>query len=206
MNEEGIVLRTAALEDAEKILAIYAPYVTKTAITFEYEVPDIEEFRSRIRETLKKYPYIVAESDGEILGYAYTGPFKNRAAYGWAVETSIYIKEDKKKTGIGKMLYKALEDISRAQNILNMNACIGYPETEDEYLTRFSVLFHEHMGYTMVGQFHQCGYKFGKWYHMVWMEKIIGEHTDNPQPVIAFSDLDAGVLERSGVMSHFNES
>ena len=199
MDSNDMIIRTAALEDAKEILGIYAPYVEKTVITFEYEVPGLEEFQARMKRTLEKYPYIVAEKDGEILGYAYTGSFVGRAAYDWAVETTIYVKENKKKMGLGKMLYKALEDISRAQNILNMNACIGYPETEDEYLTKNSAQFHAHLGYRMVGTFHNCGYKFGRWYHMVWMEKMIGEHTDNPLPVIAFPKLKPEVLRSLGI-------
>lgn len=199
MDSKDIVIRTATLEDAREILDIYAPYVEKTVITFEYEVPSLEEFQMRMKHILKKHPYIVAEKDGEILGYAYTGSFVGRAAYDWAVETTIYVKENKKKMGLGKMLYKALEDISRAQNILNMNACIGYPETEDEYLTKNSAEFHGHLGYRMAGEFRQCGYKFGRWYNMVWMEKMIGEHTDNPLPVIAFPDLKPEVLRSLGI-------
>ena len=80
----GMVIRIAEEADAEKLLEIYAPYVEKTAITFEYTVPSLEEFRERIRETLKKYPYLIAEKDGEVLGYAYTGAFGKRAAYSWA--------------------------------------------------------------------------------------------------------------------------
>lgn len=200
MNKTDIIIRTAKLEDTEEILAIYAPYVEKTVITFEYEVPSAGEFRGRIEKTLKKFPYIVAEKDGEILGYAYTGTFVGRAAYDWAVETTIYIKEDKKKMGIGKLLYQALEDISKAQNIINMNACIGYPEIEDEYLTKNSVQFHKHLGYQWVGEFHKCGYKFGRWYNMVWMEKMIGEHTAKPQPVIPFPKLDEQTLRNIGVL------
>ena len=139
------------------------------------------EFQKRIENTLKRYPYLLAESAGEILGYAYTGPFVGRAAYDWAAETTIYLKTDKKKKGIGRALYEALEKVSRAQNILNLNACIGYPEAEDEYLTGNSVQFHEHMGYRMVGEFHKCGYKFGRWYNMVWRER--------PEEVIPFPAL-----------------
>ena len=187
--ENEIRIRTATVEDAEAILAIYAPYVTDTAITFEYEVPGIEEFRERIRNTLKRYPYLVAEKDGAIIGYAYAGPFKERAAYDWAVETTIYVDQSKKKMGIGKKLYAALEQALGQQNILNLNACIGYPEQEDEYLTKNSVEFHTHLGYRLVGEFYQCGYKFGRWYNMVWMEKQIGEHTAYPKPVIPFEEL-----------------
>ena len=183
-------IRVATTDDTKELLDIYAPYVTDTAISFEYDVPSLEKFESRIADTLKKYPYLVAESDGEILGYAYTHPFVGRAAYDRAVETTIYLKEGKTKMGIGKMLYEALERISKAQNILNMNACIGYPEIPDEHLTLNSVQFHEHMGYHMVGTFHNCGYKFDTWYHMVWMEKIIGNHGSSPLPIIPFSALD----------------
>lgn len=189
MNKETIHLRIAAADDAEELLDIYAPYVTETAISFEYDVPSLEEFKARITNTLQKYPYIVAEQDGQILGYAYTHAFVGRAAYDWSAETTIYLKKDKTKMGIGRMLYEVLEKISMAQNILNMNACIGYPEVEDEHLNMNSVHFHEHMGYRMVGTFHNSGYKFGTWYHMVWMEKIIGQHTSTPLPVIPFSEL-----------------
>lgn len=193
-QDKEIQIRTAAAHDAGDLLGIYAPYVEKTAITFEYEVPGVEEFQGRIIRTLKKYPYLLAEKDGEVLGYAYTGAFVGRAAYDWAAEVSIYLREDKRGMGIGKRLYTALEGISRAQHILNLNACIGYPEEEDQYLTKSSVLFHTHMGYTMAGEFHKCGYKFGNWYNMVWMEKIIGNHDFPPEPVIAFPDLDTEIL------------
>ena len=194
-------IRIATTDDTKELLNIYAPYVTDTAISFECDVPSLEEFEERIVNTLKKYPYLVAEIDGEILGYAYTHPFVGRAAYDHAVETTIYLKGGKTKMGIGRMLYEALEAISKEQNILNMNACIGYPEIPDEHLTLNSVEFHSHMGYRMVGTFHNCGYKFGTWYHMVWMEKIIGEHCPNPQPVIPFSDLN---MEKITHILHFS--
>ena len=189
MKQFDFSIRAATPDDAGELLAIYTPYVTNTAISFECEAPGLSEFQKRIENTLKRYPYLLAERDGEILGYAYTGPFVGRAAYAWAAETTIYLKEGKKKMGIGRALYEALEKVSRAQNILNLNACIGYPEAEDEYLTGNSVQFHGHMGYRMVGEFHKCGYKFGRWYNMVWMEKLLGEHGENPKEVIPFPAL-----------------
>ena len=183
-------IRAVSEADAGELVEIYRYYVEHTAITYECHVPSVEEFRQRIRHTLEKYPYLVAEDEKGILGYAYAGRFQSRAAYDWAVETTIYVKEDKKQRGIGKLLYQALEEISKAQNILNMNACIAYPENEDEHLTKNSVQFHEHLGYQMVGTFHQCGYKFETWYHMVWMEKFIGEHQVPPAEVIPFADME----------------
>ena len=196
MSSDLRKIRVASPEDAPEILAIYAPYVEKTAITFEYDIPSLPEFRGRIERTLKKYPYLVAEQDGEMLGYAYTSAFVGRAAYQWAEETTIYLKENKRKTGLGRKLYRALEDICRARNVLNLNACIGWPEAEDTYLTRNSAQFHGHLGYRMVGEFQKCGYKFGRWYNMVWMEKLLGEHPDVPEPVIPFPELKAEVLEK----------
>lgn len=176
MKYDNIVIESAKEEDAASLAAIYAPYVLNTAITFEYEPPSVEEFRSRIRNTMKKYPYLVAKNGGEILGYAYAGTFKDRAAYSHCVETSVYLKKEAQGGGIGKKLYLALEEELKKMGILNLYACIAYPEKDDEYLTKNSACFHEHIGYRPVGEFLKCGYKFGRWYNMVWMEKFIGEH------------------------------
>ena len=177
-----ITIRTATLSDAQALLNIYSPYVEHTAITFEYVVPSVEEFASRIKNTLQKYPYLVAEKNGRLLGYAYASPFHERPAYDWAVETSIYVDQNIKHQGIGHRLHDALEDALRSQGILNMNACIAYPPEEDEYLDKNSVEFHTHMGYRLVGEFYKCGYKFHRWYNMVWMEKLIGNHLSDQKP------------------------
>ena len=179
----GVRIRMAEPADAKALLAIYAPYVEKTAITFEYTVPTEEEFASRIAGTQKRFPYLCAEAEGELLGYAYVGTFHARPAYDWAVETSIYVREDCRKRGLGKLLYQALEQVLAEQGILNLEACIACPVGEDPYLNRNSIEFHTAMGYRMVGQFHQCGYKFSRWYDMVWMEKQIGEHLTAQPPV-----------------------
>jgi len=169
-------IRSATKEDAARLLEIYAYYVTNTAITFEYEVPSLSEFEGRIENTLKKYPYLVIEDNGIIYGYAYAGVFKGRAAYDRSCEMTIYLDKNAKKKGYGRKLYTALEEELKKRGMLNLYACIGSPITEDKYLTRNSEEFHAHLGYTKVGTFHKCGYKFGRWYDMIWMEKLIGEH------------------------------
>ena len=185
-----IKIRKAGIEDAEGLLDIYAYYVLHTAVSFEYEVPSLEEFRQRIRHTLDRYPYILAEAGGRILGYAYAGPFKQRAAYDWSVETSIYVSRDARGRGIGSTLLNDLESILKDQHILNVNACIGVPAgEEDEYLTFASMHFHEKRGYRLVGTFHKCGYKFGRWYDMIWMEKMIGEHRSPQPPFLPFHQM-----------------
>lgn len=178
----SITIRMANPADAQALLNIYAPYVINTAITFEYDVPSVEEFASRIAHTLEKYPYLIAEEGGNILGYAYASPFHDRPAYDWAVETSIYVDQNIKHRGIGRKLHDALESTLREQGILNMNACIAYPPEEDEHLDKNSVEFHAHMGYRLVGEFYKCGYKFNRWYNMVWMEKLIGKHLSDQKP------------------------
>ena len=172
----SVIIRPVTVNDTEELLKIYAPYVTETAITFEYAVPTADEFKERIENILKKYPYIAAVENGEIIGYAYAGVFKARAAYDYDVEVTIYIKKEYRRNGVGRILYAELERLLKKQGITNLYACIACTETEDEYLTNDSVKFHERMGYRLVGTFKQCGYKYNRWYDMVWMEKIVGEH------------------------------
>lgn len=191
--EKEITVRIATEDDAGVLLDLYAPYVKQTAITFEYEVPTVEEFRKRIRHTLERYPYLVAELDGVAVGYAYAGTFKDRPAYDWSVETSIYVGIEYKRLGIGRKLYDELERLLKLQGILNVNACIAYPREEDEHLTMDSVHFHERLGYQMVGCFHDSGYKFDQWYDMVWMEKMIGEHRSGQSTVVPFGELEVTV-------------
>lgn len=130
------MIRTATENDAEALLDIYSYYVKNTAITFEYEVPSVDEFRKRIAAVLRKYPYLVSERNGTIVGYTYASPFKDRKAYDWSVETTIYTDKNFRGKGIGKELYTALEHALALQNIINLNACIAYPIIEDEYLTK----------------------------------------------------------------------
>ena len=199
VTEEEVKIRIATEADATGLLEIYAPYVRETAITFEYEVPTAEEFAGRIGKVLERYPYLVAERNGQIVGYAYAGPFHSRAAYQWGVETSIYVDKSCKRMGIGGKLHRTLESILREQGILNLNACIAFPRPEDEHLTADSVKFHERLGYRMVGEFEKCGYKFSRWYNMVWMEKHIGVHLEKQPPVKSFGQVRESVEERYGI-------
>ena len=182
-------IRTAKVSDAEELLTIYRPYIENTAITFEYDVPSVEEFANRIKTTLEMYPYIVAELDRKIVGYAYAGVFKGRKAYDWSVETSIYVSLDNHGNGIGRLLYEKLEEILKNQGVTNVDACIAYAEHEDEHLHNDSVHFHEKLGYKTVGIFHKCAYKFDKWYDMIWMEKFIAEHKAKPNDIIPYPML-----------------
>jgi len=175
-NTINYSIRDARVEDAKDLLQIYAPYVTDTAVTFEYDVPSEEEFRERIENTLKKYPYLVATVNNIPVAYCYAGVFKNRAAYNHCVETSIYVDPKYQGYGIGTALYQELEKRLRPIGILNVNACISFTDVPNEYLTCQSPEFHARRGYETVAHFHKCGFKFGRWFDMICMEKMIGPH------------------------------
>lgn len=175
-------IRIASPEDAPALVEIYAPYVRDTAITFEYEVPTVDEFSDRIRRTLEKYPYLVSEEGGRILGYAYASAFKVRTAYNWSVETSLYVRQEARHQGLGSALHRALEAQLYRQNICNLCACITYPNPA-------SIAFHERHGYQLTAHFHRSGFKLGAWHDMVWMERELCPHAVPPPPFIPFSQL-----------------
>ena len=188
-GSDNIIIRQAEISDAGALLDVYRYYVENTAITFEYEVPSENEFKDRITGITTRYPYLVVEKDGQIIGYAYTSAFHERKAYEWSAEMSIYLSDKGKGLGLGRKLYEILEDISKRQGITNLYACIAAPQAEDEYLSDNSIRFHEHMGYKIVGRFTKCGYKFGRWYDMVWMEKMIADHSPKIKDIIPYSSI-----------------
>ena len=193
MNRD-IQIRVARESDAAALRDIYAPYVERTAVSFEYEAPDAATFLERIRHVQERYPYLVAESDGELLGYAYAGSFHSREAYSWSAEVSIYLRMDCRRMGIGSALYRALEAALRAMGVRRLYASIAVPDEPDEHLTLDSVCFHTAMGFRTVGEFHHCGWKFNRWYSTVWMEKVLASDTSAPSPLKPFRELDADTI------------
>ena len=159
-------IRLAKPSDARSLLDIYAPYVENTAITFEYEVPTVEDFTTRIEKTLGKYPYLVAEEDGVVLGYAYASTYYARAAYDWAVELSVYVSQDARGQGVGTKLYDALEDLLDQMGYVHFLACISLPNET-------SLALHRKRGYQQVAHFPKIGYKFNRWHDIVWLQKSL---------------------------------
>ena len=189
---EPIQIRVASPQDAQAMLAIYAPYVERTAVSFELTPPSLEEFRGRVETTLRRFPWLAVQQGDRVIGYAYASPLHPRAAYAWSAEASIYLAPDCHGQGVGRRLYDELEKILAAQRVQNLNACIACPEGEDPYLNGDSILFHQRMGFRTVGRFPSCGYKFHRWYHMVWMAKNIGEHREEQPEVKPFSSIRQG--------------
>ena len=185
-----IIIRPAELLDVPAMLGIYAPYVEETAVSFEYAVPSDEEFRARVEKVQGFYPWLVAEQEGRVVGYAYASRFHPRAAYDWSVEVSIYLGRNERRRGIGRSLYEMLEKCLRAQGVLTAYSCIAHAPEPDEYLDHASIRFHERIGYRLTGTFPSCGYKFGRWYGMVWMEKRLvpadAPEALRPAPIVPF--------------------
>ncbi|WP_374284467.1 N-acetyltransferase family protein [Lactococcus sp.] len=174
-------IRFATKKDAAACLEIYRPYVEKTAITFEYDVPSVTEFAKRIEVTAADFPYFVALEEGKIIGYAYASRYRERKAYDWVVELSIYVDENEQHHGTGKILYQKLLSALTKLNYQRAYACITYPNEN-------SVAFHEHLGFHWIGVFEKSGYKFEQWWGISWMD-IALQKSDEVKPVKLLSTL-----------------
>ena len=172
-----MLIRDVNLEDAGRIADIYRPYVENTAITFDYEVPSVDFFEEKISNTLQKYPFLVIEKDGEVLGYAYAGEFYPKAAYAWTTEITIYLDEKVRGEGLGDKLYNELEKRLYDKGICRVTSCISYPDEG-------SVSFHEKHGFRKVAHFQNVGYKFNRWYDVVWYQKDIRDSDIEPEYMI----------------------
>lgn len=170
-------IRTASPKDAESLLAIYAPFVSDTTVSFEVEVPSVEEFERRILNTSRDFAYLVAEDarSGEISGYAYYSTLRSRPAYQWSAETSVYLAPNHRGHGLGTKLVGCLERLMARQGIALSVACITSGNLA-------SVKFHDHLGYRTCGTFDNCAFKLGCWLSVTWMEKQLLPCLDAPDP------------------------
>ncbi len=175
-----VQIRLAHTTDAPAILGIYAPYIEQTSITFETETPTAEAFAERIESYLQNWPWLVCEIDGRIAGYAYASRYRERVAYQWSVECSVYIHDDFLRAGVAGALYSALFDILKRQGYRNVYAVINLPNDR-------SVALHEKCGFVYFATYEQVGYKLGKWKNVGWWRKIINDFGDEPDPPVPFA-------------------
>lgn len=175
------MIRPARDEDAAAIHAIYAPSVIEGVATFETALPGVPAMRERLAARLQFYPWLVWEEAGEILAYAYAGRFRERAAYDWIAETSIYVRADAQRCGIARRLYGVLLEVMRQQGINQAVGVITLPGT-------VSVAMHEAMGFAPAGVWCECGYKLGRWWDAGVWQKSLQPSATPPSPVIAFPD------------------
>lgn len=177
-----IKIRPACLSDAAPMCAIYAPYVRETTISSEYEPPALPVFRGRVEQLSAVLPWLVCEIDGAIAGYGYASPHRERDAYQWSVETSIYVSPDHHRRGIARALYSALFELLRMQGYYNIFVGITSPNER-------SIKFHKAMGFIISGAYQNSMFKFGQWRDVIWMGKTLREHEDAPQPTVPFPAL-----------------
>lgn len=181
-----ITIRPAVPEDAPALLAIYAPYVSQTAISLEYDVPSCAEFTERIRSITALYPYLVAEQNGTVIGYAYAAPFHPRMGFHWDVELSIYLSLDCQRHHLGTRLYQTLLALLRHQNVVTAYACATASGN--------SIAFHESVGFQRVGLFPRSGWKSGSWHDIIWLEYPLRQRVTEPEPLIAFPNLPTALV------------
>ena len=189
-----VTIRMAREDDVPALLAIYAPYVTDTAITFEYEVPDAAEFIRRMRRILARYPYLAAESEEGVLGYAYAAPFKERAAYDWNAELSVYLAKRAAGRGLGTTLYGALLALLQKQGVRNVYGIVTLPNPASEAL-------HRHFGFRTVGAYTRSGYKNGRWLDVGIFEKQIGSFDGEPEPLQPIG----AIADREEILRVYNQ-
>ena len=177
------MIRTATPDDSESILKIYAPYIEKTSYTFETEVPTVDSFKERISSYLKNWPWLVCELDGVIAGYAYGTRHRERVAYQWSIESSVYVHDDYQRMGVARALYTALINILKLQGFRNLYAVINLPNDK-------SVSFHEKLGFEYFATYKNVGYKLGRWKNVGWWQLQLNEYSLEPEPPMNFSTLD----------------
>lgn len=175
-------IRLVVESDAPAICAIYAPYVEETVISFETTSPSEEEIVARIRKTIGKFPWLVYVTGSQIAGYVYASAHRERAAYQWSVDVSVYVLPQFQRRNIGRGLYTALFALLSAQGYVNAYAGITLPNTA-------SVAIHEAMGFRPIGVYKEVGYKFGAWHDVGWWALRLGELRDKPLPPRPIGDF-----------------
>src|SRR5215471_11186260 len=177
-------IRSVTLDDARAVSEIYAPFVSDAATSFETVPPDAAEIQRRIKDKTPKYPWLVFEADGVVLGYAYGSEHRPRQAYQWSADVSVYTHERARKRGVGRALYTALLDLLRRQGYFNAYAGITLPNPG-------SVHLHESMGFTNVGVYSRVGFKFGRWHDVLWLQlRLLEEPSPADAPLPAESLFD----------------
>lgn len=191
--KEAICVRAATPQDAEQLLEIYTPFVISedcsvSNVSFELAAPSLAEFRQRIVDISNKYPYLVGEKDGHILGYVYCHPYRERLAYQWSVEVTIYLAPAGQGKGLGRVLYEAMENILRLQGITMLYSCITLGNEH-------SIKMHEALGYRLIGTFSKSGYKNGQWLDTVWLEKQLQACPALPENIKSWRELPSAAVE-----------
>jgi L-amino acid N-acyltransferase YncA len=183
MNNK-LAIRLIKNDDNKEALEVYKPYVVSTSITFEYDVPSLDDFSTRIETIANEYPWLVCLKDDKIIGYAYASKHRYKTAYQWSPESTVYLSSDYHRKGIAKILYKTLFSILRLQGYINVYAGVALPNIKSEE-------FHKALGFYEIGDFKKIGYKLGKWHDVRWFQLHLTEHIDNPPIPKSIKEIEA---------------
>lgn len=183
------LIRLADANDISDILSIYSPYITDTSITFENTIPSFPVFEQRMLSIMQDYPVLVFTNDEKVTGFSYASKLKERAAYQWCAELSVYLDIDFHNRGIGSILYCALIEILKLQQIKNVYGVVTLPNIASERL-HASLDFHE------LCTFQNSGYKLGKWHDVKWFEKFISPHESPPHSLIPVREINKHLIEQ----------
>lgn len=181
-----MIIRYAEPQDVPQMLSIYAPYIVESAITFETVLPADTEFENRLNAVTANFPWLICEAQGIILGYAYAAKHRDRIAYQWSVESSVYVLPDAQGKGVAKHLYQAMIAILKIQGIVNIYALITVPNAK-------SIGLHERLGFKEFALFNKIGYKNSTWHDVLWMVLVINSHDMEQSNPLLFSDLKSNV-------------
>lgn len=174
------LIRVATPADAEAVAAVYAPFCS-TPISFEL-APSADEMRGRIERTLVRFPWLVCEAGGEVLGYAYASPHRDRVAYQWSADTTVYIHQGRHRSGVGRGLYTALLGLITAQGYVNAYAGVTLPNPASEGL-------HRALGFEPVGVYRRVGFKNAAWHDVLWLHRLLAEPSADPVPPLRLAEL-----------------
>ena len=175
-------IRLALPGDAEQIAAIYAPFCTETAVSFEYTAPTVAEMAQRIRKITERLAWLVLDDDGRIAGYVYASPHRERAAYQWSVDVAAYVASDYRRRGVGSTLYTALFRVLVSQGYFKAFAGVTLPNPASERL-------HESLGFERVGEYRGVGFKLGAWHDVRWYQRTLQPEGPNPPPAHTVREL-----------------
>ena len=175
-------VRLITPDDAKATLEIYRPYVENTVISFEYDVPALEEWETRIITNIAEYPWLVCEYNGQIIGYAYGSKHRYRTAYSWSAESTVYLSDKFHRLGIARVLYETLFELLKLQGYVNVYAGVTVPNQKSEE-------FHQALGFYEAGIFKKIGFKFGGWYDTRWFQLHLTEHADNPKKLKTLNEI-----------------
>lgn len=186
---KNVKVRFADEKDANELIDIYTPYVLETAVTCECEVPSQQEFESRIGQIGQTFPYIVCEIDGKIVGYTYASLHKQRPAYRWDADATVYVKNDLHRNKVGTALYHCMLELVKLQGFYNIYAVVTVSN-------KASVKFHEVFGFTKMGTYKNTAFKIGKWHDIMVMEKTLNEYVEQPKETLSIKQIDNDIIEK----------